>query len=131
MKTIKSLPLGVLLISSMLLFSGNSVAEMASAAPGEAAIHAKLKKCEVAFDKAHSGKMSQEEAWIARREHKKLTMELLADLNKRNSAVSLESGEVLSNEQVLTNFKVMGRLLEMLAIDHPTQIDEWGYPLVR
>ncbi len=131
MKTIKSLPLGVLLISSMLLFSGNSVAEMASAVPSEAEIHAKLEKCEVAFGKAHSGKMSQEDAYIARREHKKLTREILADLNERNAAVSLESGEVLSNEQVLTNFKVMGRLLEMLATENTTDFDEWGYDLVR
>lgn len=89
-------------------------------------LHKKLEQCEAAFEQARSGKLSQEEAWKARREHKKLAKEILAILNKRNADIS-----TISNEEILENLRVMGRLLEMLATDHPAMTDEWGYPLVQ
>ncbi len=89
-------------------------------------LHEKLEKCEAAFKQAQSGKLSQEEAWIARREHQKLAREILADLNKENAKI-----KTISNEDILNNLRVMGRLLEMLSTDHPTLKDEWGYPLIR
>jgi len=89
-------------------------------------LHKKLDQCEAAFEKMQSGKLSQEEAWKARREHKKLASEILATLNKYNAEIS-----EISNEEILENLRVMGRLLEMLATDHPSMTDEWGYPLIR
>jgi hypothetical protein len=102
-----------------LFFAGDSFAN-------DFPLHDKLEKCEAAFDKMQSGKLTQEEAWIARREHKKLAREILASLNKRNASLT-----TISNEEVLNNLKVMGRLLEMISTDHPTMTDEWGYPLIR
>ncbi len=89
-------------------------------------LHEKLENCEAAFDKMQSGKLTQEEAWIARREHKKLAREILTSLNKSNAEL-----KTISNEEILNNLKVMGRLLEMISTDHPTMTDEWGYPLIR
>lgn len=89
----------------------------------------KLQQCEMAFKKAKSGNMSQSEAWKARKEHKSLMREILSDLNKRNSEIETATGEVLSSEEIINNFKVMGRLLEMLVSEHPAETDEWGYPL--
>ncbi len=109
----------VFVLSATIFFSGNSFA-------ADSAIEKKLTQCEAAFDLAQSGKLSQKEAWLARREHKKLASEILADLNERNAKLS-----TISNEEILSNLKVMGRLLEMLATDHPTVTDEWGYPLIR
>jgi len=92
-------------------------------------MHAKLQQCEMAFDKMQSGKMSQADAWKARKQHKKLVREILAQLNKRNAEVSTATGEELSGVEILNNFKVMGRLLAMLAAEHPAETDDWGYPL--
>lgn len=111
--------LSVLVLSAAVFFTGNSFA-------AGSAMEKKLEQCEVAFEQAQSGKLSQAEAWKARREHKKLAQEILAELNKRNAQLTS-----ISNEEVLKNLRVMGRLLEMLATDHPTMTDEWGYPLVR
>jgi len=111
--------LTIFVLSAAVFFSGSS---FATGFPMEK----KLEQCEAAFEQAQSGKLSQEEAWKARREHKKLAQEILASLNKRNARIT-----TISNEEVLNNLRVMGRLLEMLATDHPTLQDEWGYPLVR
>ncbi len=111
--------LSVLVLSTAVFFTGSSFA-------GSFPMEKKLEQCELAFDKAQSGKLSQAEAWKARREHKKLAQEILADLNKRNAEIT-----TISNEEVLNNLRVMGRLLEMLATDHPVMQDEWGYPLVQ
>ena len=111
--------LSVLVLSTAVFFAGNSFAT-------SPAIEKKLEQCETAFEQAQSGKLSQAEAWKARREHKRLAQEILAELNKRNAEIT-----TISNEEMLNNLRVMGRLLEMLAADHPTMTDEWGYPLVR
>jgi len=111
--------LTVFVLSAAVLFTGNS---FASGFPMEK----KLEQCEAAFEQAQSGKLSQAEAWKARREHKKLTQEILASLNKRNAKIT-----TISNQEILNNLRVMGRLLEMLATDHPAVQDEWGYPLVQ
>ena len=110
--------LSILILTGTMFISGSVAAE---AFPMEA----KLKQCEMAFEQAQSGKLSQAEAWKARREHKKLAQEILAGLNKRNTEIS-----TISNEEVLNNLRVMGRLLGMLTADHPGMTDEWGYPLV-
>ena len=111
--------LSVLILSTAVFFTGSSHA-------GNFPLEKKLEQCEMAFEQAQSGKLSQEEAWKARREHKKLAREILADLNRRNAQIT-----TISNEEILNNLRVMGRLLEMLATDHPTMTDEWGYPLIR
>lgn len=111
--------LSVFVLSAVVFFASSSIAV---GFPMEK----KLERCEAAFEQAQSGKLTQEEAYIARREHKKLARELLDDLNKQNAKLT-----TISNEEILNNLKVMGRLLEMLATDHPTMQDEWGYPLVR
>jgi len=111
--------LSVLVLSTAVFFTGSS---FAAGFPMEK----KLQQCEMAFEQAQSGKLSQAEAWKARREHKKLAQEILAGLNKRNAEIT-----TISNEEILNNLRVMGRLLEMLAADHPAMQDEWGYPLIR
>ena len=94
---------------------------------GSSSLDEKLNQCQMAFDKAHSGDMSQAEAAKARRDHMTLVREILEDLNKRNAAVNTASGEVLSQQEILNNLRVMGRLLEMLVIDHQGTIPEWSY----
>jgi len=116
--------LSVFVLATAVFFTGLFFADDSFA--NDFPLHDKLEKCEAAFDKMQSGKLTQEEAWIARREHKKLAREILASLNKRNAELT-----TISNEEVLNNLKVMGRLLEMISSDHPTMTDEWGYPLIR
>lgn len=111
--------LSILVLSTAVFFTGNSFA-------GSPAIEKKLELCEVAFEQAQSGKLSQKEAWIAKREHKKLAGEILASLNKQNAKAT-----TISNEEILSNLRVMGRLLEMLSTEHPAMTDEWGYPLIE
>ena len=113
--------LTVLVIPAVLAgFSINTHAESSS-------LEDKLNQCQIAFDKAHSGDMSQTEAAKARREHMALVREILADLNKRNATVDTAGGEVLSQQEILDNLRVMGRLLEMIAIDHQGTAAEWSY----
>lgn len=114
--------LSALVLSGAVFISGSSFAK-------DVSMHTKMQQCEVAFEKMQNGTLSQAEAWKARKEHKKLVREILDNLNKRNAEVSTATGEVLSGEEILNNFKVMGRLLAMLAAEHPAQTDEWGYPL--
>ena len=91
----------------------------------------KLQQCEVAFEKMHSGELSQDEAWKLRIEHKKLVKEILVNLNKRNHNI-LKSGDyTMSSEDILDNFIVMGSLLEMLSTENLRMTDEWGYPFSR
>lgn len=87
----------------------------------------KLDQCQMAFDKANSGDLSQTDAAKARREHMTLVREILMDLNKRNAAVDTAGGEVLSQQEILDNLRVMGRLLEMMAINHQRTTPEWSY----
>jgi len=114
--------LSALVLSGAILISGSSFAK-------DFPMQEKLQQCEAAFEKMQSGKMSQANAWNARKQHKQLVREILDNLNKRNANVSIATGEVLSGEEILNNFKVMGRLLAMLAAEHPADTDEWGYPL--
>jgi hypothetical protein len=94
---------------------------------GPLSLQEKLNQCQTAFDKAHSGDLTQAEAAKARREHVVLAREILEDLNKRNAAVDTASGKVLSQQEILDNLRVMGRLLEMLVIDHQGTVPEWSY----
>ncbi len=94
---------------------------------GSSLLDEKLNQCQMAFDKAHSGELSQAEAGKARLKHMELMREILADLNKRNAAVDTASGEVLSQQEILDNLRLMGRLLEMLAINHHGTTTEWSY----
>jgi len=89
----------------------------------------KLLQCEAAFEKMHSGALSQEEAWKVRREHKLLVREILENLNTRNHSILKSSDHTMSSEEILDNFIVMGSLLEMLATENLRKTDEWGYPL--
>lgn len=91
----------------------------------------KLLQCEAAFEKMHSGKLSQEEAWKVRLEHKKLVRELLEHLNTRNHNILKSEDYTMSSEEVLDNFIVMGSLLEMLATENLRITDEWGFPLTH
>lgn len=94
---------------------------------GSLSLEEKLNQCQMAFDKAHSGDLNQAEAAKARREHMKLVREILADLNKRNANVDTAGGEVLSQQEILNNLRVMGRLLEMLATDQQRATIDWSY----
>ena len=114
--------LSIVVLSGSVTLTGNSMAD-------DFPLHSKLQQCETAFEKMQSGELSQAEAWRARKQHKQLVMEILDQLNRRNAAVDTATGEILSNEEILNNFKVMGRLLAMLAADHPSETDEWGYTL--
>jgi len=123
MKTISKIQLmSTLVLAGSLMISASSIAK-------DFPMQAKLQQCEMSFEKMQSGKMSQAEAWKARKQHKQLVREILANLNKRNAEVSTATGEELSGEEILNNFKVMGRLLAMLAAEHPADTDDWGYTL--
>ena len=102
----------VLILSSSMFLSGNVIAEE------KFPMEDKLEQCEMAFKKAHSGNISQYAAYEARYEHRKLMLEILENINLRNAEISTKSGEVMSNVEIVNNFKVMGRLLEMLAVLH-------------
>jgi len=91
----------------------------------------KLQQCEAAFEKMHSGELSQEDAWKVRREHKKLVREILGNLNTRNHNKLKSKDHTMSSEEILDNLIVMGSLLEMLATENLRTTDEWGYPLGR
>jgi len=116
--------LSVFVLATAVFFTGIFFADDSLAK--DFPLHDKLEKCEAAFNKMQSGKLTQEEAWVARREHKKLAREILASLNKRNASLT-----TITNEEMLNNLKVMGRLLEMISTDHPAMTDEWGYPLIQ
>jgi len=104
--------MSVLILSGAMVLSGNIIA-------GEKfPMEDKLQQCETAFKNAHNGKISQADAISARTEHRKLTLEILENLNMRNTEISTKTGEVMSNKEIVNNFRVMGRLLEMLAIWH-------------
>ena len=115
--------LSVLVLSATFFISGNgSSAEIFP-------LEAKLKQCEIAFIKAHSGESTLADAVMARKKHMKLVMEILQELNKRNTEVGTHSGESLTQNEILNNFRVMGRLLEMLAANHqePTTLWDFAY----
>jgi hypothetical protein len=109
---VKKQLLSALILSSFMFLSGNVIA-------GEKfPMEDKLQQCEMAFKKAHSGNISQSGANEARIEHRKIMLEILEEINMRNAEISTKSGEVMSNMEIVNNFKVMGRLLEMLAVIH-------------
>lgn len=89
----------------------------------------KLQQCEAAFEKMHSGDLTQEEAWKVRREHKVLVSQLLGILNQRNHDALESKDPSMSSEEILNNFIIIGSLLEMLATENLRVSDEWGYPL--
>jgi hypothetical protein len=120
-KLYKKQLLSVLLLTGTLLVSGSGNA--ADIFP----LEAKLKQCEMAFKKAHSGELTLAEAGKARQKHMKLVMEILEDINKRNTAVDISTGESLTQKEIVNNFRVMGRLLEMLAADHQAPKTLWDY----
>lgn len=90
-------------------------------------LDSKLEQCEAEFAKAHSGNISQAEAAKARNLHLDLVEEILVELNKRNSSVSTDTGEVLSQHEILNNLRVMGHLMEMMAAEHRGATLEWSY----
>jgi len=120
-KSHKKQLLSVLLLSGVIVFSGTGFAVQSFP------MEAKLKQCEVAFKKAHSGKLTVAEAGKARVEHMKLVKELLDNMNKRNADVDISTGESLTQKEIVDNFRVMGRLLEMLAADHEPPEAQWDY----
>jgi len=121
-KTHRTPLISALLLTGTLIITGSSFAK-------DFSMHEKLQQCENAYEKMKNANMSQADAWKARKQHKQLVSEILSKLNKRNADVSTATGEELSGAEILNNFKVMGRLLEMLAAEHPSDTDEWGYSL--
>jgi len=113
-----------LVVLSTILISSNAFAV-------DYPMEEKLQQCEAAFEKMHSGELSQEEAWKVRREHKKLVREILGNLNTRNHNILKSKDHTMSSEEILDNFIVMGSLLEMLSTENLRMTDEWGYPLSR
>ncbi|HED19369.1 MAG TPA: hypothetical protein ENI74_07710 [Gammaproteobacteria bacterium] len=86
----------------------------------------KLKQCEMNFKAARSKTATQEQAAVAREKHMKLMVEILQHLNTRNVTASKEN-RPLTPEELSNNVKVMGHLLEMLAIDHLPATPDWSY----
>ncbi|MDT8282217.1 MAG: hypothetical protein RQ982_05315 [Gammaproteobacteria bacterium] len=113
--------LSALILSGAMILSGSATADE------KFPMGDKLQQCELAFEKAHSGELSQAEAAKAKSEHRKLMLEILENINKRNTEISTKTGEAMSNEEIVNNFKVMGRLLEMVALDHQPQKAPWHY----
>ncbi len=113
-----------LIVLSTLLITSSSFAS-------DYPLKEKLQQCEDAFDKMHSGELSQEQAWKLRREHKKLVKEILASLNEHNHAILKNKDHEMTSEEILDNFIVMGSLLEMLASENLRLTDEFGYPVSR
>lgn len=114
----------VLVLLSAAFISGNTLA-------AEYPFQDKLQQCETAFEKMHSGNLTQAEAWKVRLEHKMLVREILENLNKRNHSILKSKDDTIAAAAILENFVVMGSLLEMLATDNLRATDEWGYPLHR
>lgn len=122
MKTLpKKILLPILVLSGTIFISGSSFAAE------DFSMEDKLKQCEMAFNNAHSGSMSQAEAAKSHRKHKDLMLEILENLNKRNTEISTKTGEAMSNKEIIDNFRVMGRLLEMIAGAHRPPQTEWDY----
>lgn len=113
--------LSVLSISGIIFISG--IGFGAEIYPMEA----KLKQCEIAFEEAHSGDLVVSEAIMARQQHMKLVKEILEELNRRNAEIRVNSGEVMTQKEIVSNFHVMGRLLEMLASDHQPPKTLWDF----
>jgi len=105
-----------------IMASGTSVAD-------DYPLKMKLQQCEAAFEKMHSGSLTQEEAWKVRRQHKELVREILENLNKRNHQKFQSKDSTIPNEEVLENLMVIGSLLEMMAVENLRITDEWGYRL--
>ena len=111
-----------LVLLGAVLISANSLA-------ADYPLEDKLQQCQAAFEKMHSGDLSQDEAWKVRREHKMLVKEILEDLNKRNHDILKSKDRAMSSDEVVSNLVVIGSLLEMLATENLRTTDEWGYEL--
>ena len=121
-RTIRTQLYSALALLATFSISGNSLA-------ADYPLQEKLQQCESAFEKMHSGDLTQEEAWKMRREHKVLVSEILGELNQRNHDTLASKDASMSSEEILDNFIIIGSLLEMLATEDLRMSDEWGYPL--
>ena len=86
----------------------------------------KLQQCEAAFKASRSKTATREEAAKAREEHIKLMVEILQNLNNLNVAAD-DQGRALTPEELSNNVRVMGHLIEMLAVDHMAPKYDWSY----
>ena len=109
---VKKQLLSAAILSGSILLSGNVIASE------KFSMEDKLQQCEAAFKNSHSGNISQSSAAEARSEHRQLMLEILENMNMRNTEISTKTGDVMSNEEIVNNLRVMGRMLEMLATLH-------------
>ncbi len=86
----------------------------------------KLQQCETAFKESRSKTATREDAAKARTRHIKLMVEILQHLNEQNVA-AVDEDRVLTPEELSNNVRVMGHLIEMLAVDHMTPKYDWSY----
>ncbi len=117
-------PYSALALAAIFFISTNSLA-------ADYPLEEKLQQCQAAFEKMHSGDLTQEEAWKVRREHKVLVSQILGNLNQRNHDIMASKDHSMSSEEVLQNLIIIGSLLEMLATEDLRITDEWGYPLIK
>ena len=86
----------------------------------------KLQQCQAAFKASRSKNATREEAAKAREKHIKLMVEILQTLNDQNVA-AVDQGRSLTPEELSNNVRVMGHLIEMLAMDHMAPKYDWSY----
>jgi len=84
----------------------------------------KLKQCEAAFKESRNKSVTQEEGAKAREKHIRLTMEILKKLNTQNIDAS-DQGRPLTPEELSINVRVMGHLIQMLAVDQLEPEGDW------
>ncbi len=113
-----------ILISS--IFTGCLAFGSPSLSAEEYPMMEKLKQCEAAFKASRNKTATREEAGKSRTMHIKLMVEILQKLNEQN-VEAVDEGRVLAAEELSNNVRVMGHLIEMLAVDHMAPAYDWSY----
>lgn len=88
-----------------------------------AGLDQKLEQCQAAFVKSRSADIPQGEARKAEEEHIRLMVSIMAELNDRTTME-----KPLTNDEIRTHLRVMGRLVEMLGARALPHEMEWYVP---
>ncbi len=86
----------------------------------------KLKQCEMHFKASRSKTATRDESAKARIKHIELMVEILQNLNDQN-VTAADENRPLTSEELSNNVRVMGHLVEMLAVDHMPATADWSY----
>lgn len=92
-----------------------------------ATVTKEMNEMEALYKTAISKDVSQGKAEQARQDMVRKARHLLRHLNERNSHINIKEGGQLTSTEVLLNFRVMGRLLDILVSDALPHEDEWSY----